>query len=140
MKVIILAMESGLQVFCEGESLVVKGCTKDIPNEADYWMRILDNLNVDPATLHLKIVWEHVNYKVLQHCQKIFPAPASLETEMLSSLQRRLGETEINASGKNFTVCFDAADAVETLRKEKKFIENRLKKLQAVLRDKDRKE
>ena len=135
MKVIILAMESGLEVFCEGEPLAVKGCIKDILNEADSWTRIRDNLNIDPIKLHLKIIWERVDYKVLQHCQKIFPAPASLETEMLSSLQRRLGETEINASGENFTVCFDAADAIENLRKEKKFIDNRLKKLQAVLRD-----
>mgnify|MGYP006877241332 CR=1 FL=1 len=135
MKVIILALASGLQVFCEGAPLAVKGCTTDIPNEADSWRRILDNLNVDPATLHLKIIWEHVDYKVLQHCQKIFPSPASLETEMLASLQRRLGEAEMNVSGEKFIVCFDAADAVEILSKEKKFINNKLKKLQAVLRD-----
>lgn len=135
MKVIILVLVSGLQVFCEGEPLAVKGCTKDISNEADSWKRILDNLNVDQAALHLKIIWEHVDYKVLQHCQKIFPTPASLETEMISSLQRRLGEATINVDGENFTVCFDAADAIENLRKEKKFIENKLKKLQAVLRD-----
>ena len=133
MEVIILALDSGLQVLADGGSLTVKGCTRDIPNETESWRRILDNLNVDPGTLHLKIIWEQVDYSVLQHCQEIFSSLASLEIEMMDSLKRRLGNREI--TDENFKECFGEADVIESLQKEKNFISNKLKKLQAVLRD-----
>ena len=133
MQVIILVRVSGLQVFYDGESLAVKGCTRDIPNEDESWKRIFDNLNVDPATLHLKIIWDHVDYEVLRHCGAVFPNLASLEIEMFKSFKKRLDAEEIN--DENFKACFNVANVVEDLKKEKNFIGNKLKKLQAVLRD-----
>jgi len=137
LKSIIFVSEEGLQLFCEGNEVpvAVNGLTEKIPNDQKSWERILENINVKPINLQLKIIWQTPNYEVLRHCMETFSELESLEIETLANVRERLQVTETEEEvGKNFDNYFDTVAAVKNLAQQKTFITNKFKKLQAILK------